>query len=70
MAYRYKVTLKMHGYCWDVQPAKRIDIKETFMFESWSSAAEMIKLMVGASSDTISIDIEKEEIKTEGLEDE
>ena len=62
--FRYKITLKLYTYDWSVEPHKRIDVNQNFVCESWDAAKDLIGLMVDSTSDSLSIEIKKEEVES------
>ena len=62
--FQYEITLNLYTYDWSVEPAKEIKVKKSFRCDSWDAAKDLIGLMID-STDSLSMDISKKEVKTD-----
>jgi hypothetical protein len=60
--YQYEITLLLYTYDWSVEPAKKIEVKKSFVCESWDTAKDLIGLMADSTS-SLSLEITKKEVK-------
>ena len=54
--YQYEITLLLYTYDWSVEPAKKIEVKKSFVCESWDAAKDLIGLMADSTS-SLSLEI-------------
>lgn len=59
--YQYEITLLLYTYDWSVEPAKKIEVKKSFICESWDAAKDLIGLMADSTS-SLSLEITKKEV--------
>ena len=60
--YQYEITLNLYTYDWSVEPAKKVEVKKSFVCDSWDAAKDLIGLMIDSTT-TLSLDISKKEVK-------
>lgn len=61
MMYQYEITLILYTYDWSVEPAKKLEVKKSFVCESWGAARDLIGLMANSTS-SLSLEITKKEV--------
>ena len=60
--YQYEITLILYSYDWSVEPAKKLEVKKSFVCDSWDAAKDLIGLMIDSTS-SLSLEISKKEVK-------
>ena len=60
--YQYEITLILYSYDWSVEPAKKLEVKKSFVCDTWDAAKDLIGLMIDSTS-SLSLEISKREVE-------